>query len=67
MLRQRIGAIPRPGEPTVTTTPAVLDIAPDTVLSSPPAWGSAEPTEREVIYVTGDPSRIEGALANLSD
>lgn len=28
-------------------------------------WG--EPTEREIIYVTGDPSRIQGALANLLD
>jgi site-specific DNA recombinase len=66
MLRQRMGPMPRPGQSSATTTPTVLDIAPDQVPATVPAWGTAEPVERERIYITGDPTRIEGALANLT-
>jgi site-specific DNA recombinase len=67
MLRDRMGQIPRPGQSSAATTPAVLDIAPDRVPVPAPAWGSGEPVARETLYVVGDPSTIEGALSNLTE
>ena len=45
------------------TQPSGLMLRNRLVLPRPESWG--EPQEREKIYVTGDPTRIEGALANL--
>jgi len=44
--------------------PAGLMLRQRMVIPRPESWG--EPVEREAIYVTGDPSRIEGALASLT-